>query len=106
MQATINAMTTHASESGRMQEGNSKMEDQGQQRSGKMPSSPPTDKSYGFECELEEDAFSCRADGFAHADLACALGDATSMMFMTPTPPTMSPTEDTATMKRKEPLGS
>jgi hypothetical protein len=27
----------------------------------------------------------------------------TSMMFMTPTPPTMSPTDETATMKRKRP---
>ena len=34
-------------------------------------------ESHGFEEELPGDVAAARADGFAHADLAGALGDAT-----------------------------
>ena len=45
---------------------------------------------HGLGQELREDVAAARADRLADADLARALGDLTSMMFITPMPPTSS----------------
>ena len=45
---------------------------------------------HGLGEELGEDVAAARADGLADADLARALCDETSMMFITPMPPTSS----------------
>ena len=69
------------------------------------PSKNAHDPAHGaqrhrFHRELRQDCFLGRANRLAHANLARRSVTLTSMMFITPTPPTISPTLDTAIMKQ------